>query len=246
MYPHAKYLLAGDQNIVVEIGNDISIDIHKKVRGLFIALTKISGDEIIEVIPTYRSLLVHYNPLLISSHELIRKIKKIEESLEDMELPPARVVKIPVLYGGEYGPDLEFVAQYNHLTPDEVISIHCSRDYLVYMLGFTPGFCYLGGMSAEIATPRLAEPRTNIPAGSVGIAGNQTGMYPIDSPGGWRIIGRTPVRLFTPENEKQPVLMQAGDYIRYYPITLEEYQFIQKAIEENRYRIEVDSIKKEV
>ena len=123
------------------------------------------------------------------------------------------------------GPDLEFVAQHAGKTPEEVVDIHTSADYLIYMLGFTPGFAYLGGMSGEIAAPRLETPRVKIPAGSVGIAGSQTGVYPIDSPGGWQLIGRTPVRMYDPEREP-PILPQAGQYIRFYPIDRAEFDRI--------------------
>ena len=135
------------------------------------------------------------------------------------------MLEIPVLYGGEMGPDLEFVAQHAGKTPEEVVGIHTSADYLIYMLGFTPGFAYLGGMSGEIAAPRLETPRVKIPAGSVGIAGSQTGVYPIDSPGGWQLIGRTPVRMYDPEREP-PILPQAGQYIRFYPIDRAEFDRI--------------------
>jgi KipI family sensor histidine kinase inhibitor len=132
-----------------------------------------------------------------------------------------RRVEIPTIYGGEYGPDLDFVAQYHHLTPAEVIRIHSGVDYPVYMLGFIPGFAYLGGLDAAIATPRLDQPRTRIPAGSVGIAGAQTGVYPLDTPGGWRIIGRTPLRLFDPLADP-PALLSPGDIVRFIPVSEEE------------------------
>ncbi|MDK2798470.1 MAG: inhibitor of KinA [Clostridiales bacterium] len=239
MYTKAKYILAGDQYIVIEFGDTISIDIHKKVRGLYLTLQQYDSEKVVEVIPTYRSLLVQYNPLMISASKLINEIQVLEENLKDLQLPKPKIFKIPVLYGEEFGPDLDFVAQHNRLTPQEVIDIHSGRDYLIYMLGFTPGFCYLGGMSKKIVTPRLKEPRTCIPAGSVGIADKQTGIYPIDSPGGWRLIGRTPIKLFDPQNEVQPILLKAGDYIRYYSITRDEYKQISKAVDEGIYQVEI-------
>ncbi|MGI6704813.1 MAG: 5-oxoprolinase subunit PxpB [Clostridia bacterium] len=239
MYQKTKYLAVGDQYILVEFGNVISLDIHKKVRGLFLVLQEQLGDELVEVIPTYRSLLVHYDSLRIDGDEMLEQIKALEDNLGEMALPAPRIYRIPVRYGGEYGPDLGYVAKYNGLSEEEVIEIHTERDYLIYMLGFTPGFCYLGGMSERIATPRLKEPRMRIPAGSVGIAGNQTGMYPIDSPGGWQLIGRTPIKLFDPDNEKQPVLMQVGDYIRYFSVSQDEYERISQEIEQGTYQIEI-------
>ena len=136
------------------------------------------------------------------------------------------VVEVPTVYGGEFGPDLSFVASHNHLSEDEVISIHSGTDYLVYMLGFIPGFTYLGGMDPRIATPRLSSPRTLIPAGSVGIAGEQTGTYPSDSPGGWQIIGRTPVTMYDMA-KAQAALLNAGDYVRYVPIDESEFHRIK-------------------
>ena len=155
----------------------------------------------------------------------MKRLQGLLGRLDQTDLPPSDVLEIPVLYGGEAGPDLEFVAQHAGKTPEEVIRIHSAPEYLIYMLGFTPGFTYLGGMSEEIAAPRLTAPRVKIPAGSVGIAGAQTGVYPIDSPGGWQLIGRTPVRMYDPDRET-PILPQAGQYIHFYPIDQAEYDRI--------------------
>ena len=157
----------------------------------------------------------------------MKKLKSLLGQLDHIQIPPSDVLEIPVLYGGGAGPDLEFVAQHNNKTPEEVIKIHTSAEYLIYMLGFTPGFTYLGGMDESIATPRLKQPRVKIPAGSVGIAGSQTGVYPIDSPGGWQLIGRTPVRMYDP-NRADPILPKAGEYIKFYAITQEEFDEIAR------------------
>jgi inhibitor of KinA len=141
---------------------------------------------------------------------------------------------VPTLYGGEYGPDIEFVATHNNITPEEVIEIHTATPYLVYMLGFTAGFPYLGGMSEKIATPRLKTPRTRIPAGSVGIAASQTGLYPIESPGGWQLIGRTPIKAFSPQSEN-PFLFAAGDYLKFRAIEQDEYDKIKELSEKGEY-----------
>ena len=178
-----------------------------------------------ETVPTYRSLMIHYDPGIIQFAPLVQRLQSLLDGLDLVEIPPSQVLEIPVLYGGEMGPDLDFVAQHAQKTPQEVISIHTSTEYLIYMLGFTPGFAYLGGMDERIATPRLETPRVKIPAGSVGIAGSQTGIYPIDSPGGWQLIGRTPVRMYDPDRET-PILPQAGQYIQFYPITQAEYNEI--------------------
>ena len=144
------------------------------------------------------------------------------------------VMEIPVCYGGEYGPDLDFVAKYNRLTPEEVVRLHTSAEYLIYMLGFTPGFSYMGGMDERIATPRLESPRVLIHAGSVGIAGKQTGLYPLDSPGGWQLIGRTPVRLYDAHRDN-PILLDAGLHVKFVPIDEAEFKRIVQRIELGRY-----------
>jgi inhibitor of KinA len=190
------------------------------------------------VVPTYRSLLVYYNPLEIGRHALEQEITALETAAGAIQRPPARVIKVPTSYGGEFGPDLGYVADHAGLTPADVIRIHSEPDYLVYMMGFTAGFPYLGGMSPVIATPRLATPRTRIPAGSVGIAQAQTGIYPADSPGGWQLIGRTPVRLFDLERDP-PVVLEAGDYVRFVPIDLDAYRHIERQIQSGTYNLSI-------
>ena len=144
------------------------------------------------------------------------------------------MIEIPTAYGGEFGPDLELVAQHNNLSAAEVVQIHSDTRYLIYMIGFMPGFPYLGGMSPRIATPRKTTPRLKLPAGSVGIAGNQTGIYPAESPGGWQIIGRTPLELFRPTREP-PAILQAGDYLTFVSVTPEEFAVIEEAVRDGTY-----------
>ena len=220
-----RFLLTGDTSVCVEFGNEISEPINAQIRAFNIALSKSDIPGIVETVPTYRSLMVHYDPEAIRYAPLAERLRGLLGRLDQIAIPPSQVLEIPVLYGGEMGPDLEVVAQHAGKTPEEVVGIHTSADYLIYMLGFTPGFAYLGGMSGEIAAPRLETPRVKIPAGSVGIAGSQTGVYPIDSPGGWQLIGRTPVRMYDPEREP-PILPQAGQYIRFYPIDRAEFDRI--------------------
>lgn len=220
-----KFLLTGDTSLTVEFGNEISEAINAKIRAFGIALQQSAIPGIVELVPTYRSLMVHYDPGVILYDPLVERLEGLMGQLDQIVIPPSQVLEIPVLYGGEEGPDLDFVAQHNGKTPQEVIQIHTSTEYLIYMLGFTPGFTYLGGMSGEIATPRLKTPRVKIPAGSVGIAGSQTGVYPIDSPGGWQLIGRTPVRMYDPDRQT-PILPQAGQYIKFYAIDRAEYDRI--------------------
>jgi len=223
---------------VVELGDEISPDINRRIRDLVLAIEhrRIAG--VVDLVPTYRSLLVYCDPLRVSLTELEREIAGLERHLGETPLHPPKVVEIPTCYGGWFGPDLEFVASHCKLTPDEVVRVHTGADYLVYMMGFTPGFTYLGGMSARIATPRLKTPRTLIPAGSVGIAQQQTGIYPVDSPGGWQLIGRTPVRLFDPQRDP-PVVVEAGDYVRFAAIDRSTYDEIEQQVQAGAYRLSV-------
>lgn len=218
-----KILAAGDQALVVEFGNAIDEKLNKRVQLLNKNIEETGVKGVIETVPTFRSLMVIYDPAAVS----FEKLKKI---LEDMsadgskeEKEEKRTIEIPVCYGGEFGEDLPDVAAYTGLSEEEVIRLHSDREYNIYMLGFLPGFPYLGGLDKRLYTPRLQNPRTRIPAGSVGIGGEQTGIYPLDSPGGWRLIGRTPLKLYDPDRE-EPFLYQAGDYIRFVPITKEEYE----------------------
>lgn len=238
MYEQTRFLPAGDSSVFVEFGNSISPDINAKIRNMVRAIEAAEIQGISELVPTYRSIQVLYDPIKIGYDDLIGRLKELESSISEGTAGDYRIVEIPTLYGGEYGPDLEFVAEHNGITADEVVKIHTSTDYLLYMLGFTPGFSYLGGMSEKIATPRLKTPRTKIPAGSAGIAGAQTGIYPIDSPGGWQLIGRTPVKMYDPIGDP-PILLKAGDYVRFTSITEEEYLDIQKKVEDRTYNVNI-------
>lgn len=231
----AIYKPVGDSSIIIEFENKISKEVNTKVRNICRAIEKNSIKGVEEVIPTYRSLLINYNPLEIEAFTLINQLKSIGTNIKKYEIEKPKIIEIPTLYGGEYGPDLNFVAQYNNLSVDEVIEIHSSKNYLVYMLGFTPGFPYLGGLSEKINAPRLKNPRPRILAGSVGIAGSQTGIYPVESPGGWRIIGRTPLKLFDPESYPY-FLVQMGDYLRFVVIDQYEYKQIELEINAKQYK----------
>lgn len=223
--PPPRYLAAGDLGLVVEFGDRIDPAINRRVHDLFVVLDAARMPGIVDLVPTYRSLLITYDPQQLPLEELRRVVEATEQGLSATPGPAPRVIEVPTAYGGEFGPDLSFVASHNHLTEAEVIAIHSGTDYLVYMMGFSPGFPYLGGMSERIAAPRLDTPRTAIPAGSVGIAQAQTGIYPVESPGGWRVIGRTPIALFDPFRTP-PVLVEAGDYIRFVPMAPDDYHAI--------------------
>lgn len=238
MYEKNKYLIAGDRALVIEFGDEIEEQVNSKIRSLTLAMERENIKGVIETIPTYRSLMVIYEPVVIELDELMGKIKAVGAKMNEIKLPAAKVIEIPTLYAGEYGPDIEFVAHHNKISIEDVIKIHMSTEYLIYMIGFTPGFPYLGGMNDKIATPRLHTPRTKIPIGSVGIAGEQTGIYPIESPGGWQLIGRTPVKLYDPYR-KEPVLLNAGDYIKFVQIDEKEYKSIEALEIEGKYRVNI-------
>ena len=217
----------GDRAISIDFGQVIDPTINRHIRQTIERIKELQLEGIIELVPTYCALLVEYDAMLYSYSEICNIIEPtLEEGMTDTTNELVTVVEVPTVYGGEFGPDLSFVASHNHLSEDEVISIHSGTDYLVYMLGFIPGFTYLGGMDSCIATPRLSSPRTLIPAGSVGIAGEQTGTYPSDSPGGWQIIGRTPVTMYD-MSKAQAALLNAGDYVRYVPIDESEFHRIK-------------------
>lgn len=216
---------------MIHFGQDINEGDFEKVMKAVKALDRVSEDWLIEIVPSYTSIAVFYDPVIVHKqqeesklpYELVcmrlEEILSVESSAEGKN---ERLIEIPVCYGGELGPDLSYVAEYNQLSEEEVIELHSSGEYLVYMLGFAPGFPYIGGMNKKIAAPRKETPRLSIPARSVGIAGEQTGIYPIETPGGWQLIGRTPKELFLPD-ENPPALLQAGDRISFKPISYEEY-----------------------
>ena len=217
----------GDRAISIDFGQVIDPTINRHIRQTIERIKALQLEGIIELVPTYCALLVEYDAMLYSYSEICKIIEPtLEEGMTNTTNELVTVVEAPTVYGGEFGPDLSFVASHNHLSEDEVISIHSGTDYLVYMLGFIPGFTYLGGMDPRIATPRLSSPRTLISAGSVGIAGEQTGTYPSDSPGGWQIIGRTPVTMYD-MSKAQAALLKAGDYVRYVPIDESEFHRIK-------------------
>ena len=231
----ARICPVGDLALNVEFADEISPAVNAQIRAFTGALARAALPGVVEIVPTYRSVTVHYRPEVMLYGELSARLNALLDDLSAEDAAPAEVIELPVRYGGDMGPDLPFVARHCGLSPAEVIQIHSAAEYLVYMLGFTPGFPYLGGMDERIATPRLEKPRTRIPAGSVGIAGTQTGAYPLDTPGGWQLIGRTPLKLYDADREK-PVLLEAGQYIKFRSITAEEYRKIEKQVADGTYQ----------
>lgn len=243
MYDKIKFLTAGDSAIVMEFGDTIEKEINARIAAVVENLKKKKIDGILDILPTYRSILINYDPVKISYGEMMDILKGLSKADSNKQSDEVRLIEIPTLYGGKYGPDIDFVAKNAKLSEEEVIKIHSGTDYLVYMMGFIPGFTYLGGLDERIATPRLKSPRLKIDPGSVGIAGSQTGMYPLESPGGWQLIGRTPLKLFD-DTKEPPVFIQAGDYIRYVPIDQKEYDRIKKEVENDTFKVSIKKVKR--
>ena len=228
IYTAARYMPFGDNGLLIEFGDVISLEVNRRVIALSEAIIGAKIQGVKELVPTYRSLLVRYNASKISYEQLVFRIKDIEKTMEERSMEKVgRKIIIPVVYGGEYGPDLTDVARFHGLTEEQVVKIHSGREYRVYMVGFVAGFPYLGEVADEIATPRLETPRLKVPAGSVGIAEKQTGIYPCEAPGGWRIIGRTLLRLFNPL-QQPPVRLQLGDIVKFKPISEKEFRITEK------------------
>jgi inhibitor of KinA len=231
-----KYIPSGDSAIIIKVGEGISYENHIKVRTIFETISALNNSWINECIPSYNEVLVQYDPVKVSFSDFLLFLKSQLKDVEDIKQQKKKIIEVPVVYGGEFGPDIENVSRHAQLSVDEVIELHTKPEYLVYMLGFTPGFCYLGGLDKKIATPRLDNPRTKIPRGSVGIAGDQTGIYPIESPGGWQLIGRTPLLLFYPDR-KPEFLFEAGNYLKFIPIDKTQYYEINEELAEGSYVI---------
>ena len=234
-FDEIKICTAGDSSVLIEFGREISPEINAQITAVVRLIKAQHIEGVTDMIPAFASLLINYDPRVVSYAGLRARLEKLLKLEISGETSESRIFEIPVCYGGEYGPDLQNIADHAGLTPDEVIKIHSAKDYLIYMLGFLPGFSYLGGLDDRIHTPRLANPRIRIPAGSVGIGGSQTGIYPLDSPGGWQLLGMTPVKTYDPEREV-PILFEAGDYIRFVPVSEEEYQEIKKQVDEGTYQ----------
>lgn len=215
----------GDRAVLLEFGDQINEEINRMVMQAAGRIGRAGIAGLQEMVPAFASLLICYDPLATDYRKLAEQIDPLVSGITAGTVQTGRLVEIPVCYGGIYGEDLAFVARHAGLSEEEVIRIHSGRDYRIYMLGFLPGFPYLGGLDERIFTPRLSNPRTKIPAGSVGIGGEQTGIYPMESPGGWQLIGRTPLKLFDPEQGGKR-LYEAGDTIRFVPVSPAEYENI--------------------
>lgn len=222
----------GDRALLIHVGSTIDEATHRRVRAIASRLRALAPPGVIDIVPAFTSVAVHYDPLVVPGasgpdahgayERFAASVHAVLHGLGEEHLPPPRMVEVPVCYGGVHGPDLDAVADLHGMSAAEVVQLHEAGDYLVYMLGFAPGFAYLGGLSPRIVTPRRGQPRTMVPAGSVGIGGGQTGVYPLASPGGWQLIGRTPLHLFDAARTP-PALLALGDRVRFRGIALEEF-----------------------
>ncbi len=244
MSDYPRILPVGDSAVSVEFGRDIRLETNIEVHRFATRIAEQGVDGVTELVPSYRSLLIHYSPMATGLSEITDALKQLLGSLEitsaigEVSVSDSVGIthEIPVLYGGQHGPDLERVAEHAGISPEEVVTVHASREYRVYMLGFLPGFPYLGGMDPAIACPRLSTPRLKVPGGAVGIAESQTGVYPMDSPGGWNLIGETPVSFFDPESNP-PVAVEAGNFIRFVAVDESKVKEIETAIASGEYEI---------
>ncbi|MBT2216066.1 5-oxoprolinase subunit PxpB [Virgibacillus dakarensis] len=229
----------GDHAVKIQFNEAVSPQLNRIIKMFCEELEYAAIDGIEEWVPAFDSVTIYYEPSRLVYKEIYKKLRHVvPDDGEDAIVNP-RHVYVPVLYGGEHGPDLKRVAEYNRLTEKEVIVRHQQPDYFIYMLGFLPGFPYLGGMSETIATPRLPEPRKLINAGAVGIAHEQTGIYPVASPGGWNIIGQTPLKLFDPNNDDHAFLFRAGDVVHFYEITEYEFSEIKEQVADGTFNVKL-------
>ena len=223
-----KVHFAGDSAIVVELGSSVEVSINKRVIALADAIKKARYEGVRDVTSAYCSVTIYFDPVLSNLERLTSELERLSENISETTEDNARLVKIPVVYGGEYGPDLEEVAAFAECSEAELIELHSRSDYRVYMIGFLPGFAYMGPVDSRIAMPRRETPRLNVPKGTVGIAGKQTGIYPMESPGGWRLIGQTPVSPFD-SKRTEPFLIRAGDTVKFESILGDEFEVLEDA-----------------
>lgn len=236
-----SYSILGDKALLVRFGQVINLETNHLVKTYAQTIQSMQLKGVEQIIPTYCDVTICYDPSIVAFDNLLHEIKQIKlEELSQINTK-VKLLHIPVCYDKSFGIDLEHVAQHSNLSEEEVIRRHTASKYLIYMMGFAPGFTYLGGLDESIATPRLSVPREKVAAGSVGIAGKQTGMYPIETPGGWNLIGKTPLKMFDPTREPE-ILIQSGDYIKFYPISMNEFKEIEEKIESDSFNPKIEKI----
>ena len=234
IYAEPRFLPCGDLALSVELGDDINREVNARVLALEYLIQQKRLGGVSETVPSYRSLLVYYDPLTVGWDELTKSLRALWREARPEVLPPARTVEIPCCYGGDLGFELAAVAKRIGLPPAEVARLHASADYYVYFVGFTPGLPYMTGMPERLHIPRLDQPRTKTPPGSVSIGGIQCCIYSVESPGGFWVLGRTPLRLYDPA-AAEPSLLRAGDHVRFHMIDRAEYDKIAAAVAEGTY-----------
>lgn len=239
MYSEPKFLPAGDLAVSVEFGDEISRDVNARVLALEYLIQHKGVAGVVETVPSFRALLVYYDPLVVSYPDLTLTLRALIPQAQPDLLPPARTVEMPCCYGGELGFELDQVAAKLDLSTEELVRLHSGAEYYVFFVGFTPGLPYMTGMPDHLSIPRLETPRTKTPAGSVGIGGSQCCVYPVESPGGFWVLGRTPLRLYDPSTA-DPILLRPGDRVRFRPIDRSEFVGIAEAVERGTFRVKID------
>ena len=240
MHPEPKFLPAGDLAVSVELGDEISPEVNTRVRALEYLIQQKAIPGVVETVPTFRALLVYYDPLVIGWDELVATIGSLISQAQPEALPPSRLVEIPCCYDGELGFDLCAVGEKLGLSPEEVVRLHSTAEFQVYFVGFTPGLPYMVGMPPRLTIPRLEKPRTKTPAGSVGIGGSQCSIYPVESPGGFWVLGRTPLSLYDP-TRPDPILLRPGDRVRFRPIDRREFDRIVAEVAAGRFAVKIET-----
>lgn len=230
-----RFLPAGDLALSVELGDEISVEVNTRVRALEFLIEQKALPGVVETVPTYRALLVYYDPAVVGYDALCATLATLAEQASATAMPPAREVELPCCYGGELGPDLEAAARRLALSEDELVRLHAGAQYLVYFIGFTPGLPYMTGAPARLTIPRLDTPRVKVPAGSVGIGGIQCCVYSVESPGGFWLLGRTPLRLYAPA-APEPILLAPGDRVRFRRIERAEFDDIAARVAAGAFR----------
>jgi len=239
IYAEPRLLPCGDRALSVELGDEISREVNGRVLALEYLLREKALAGVVETVPSFRALLVYYDPLVIGPDELAGVLRRLAEQARPDALPPARTVELPCCYGGERGFELDAVAARLGLEPGEVVRLHAGADYCVDFVGFTPGLPYLSGMPERLFIPRLETPRLKTPPGSVSIGGMQCCIYSVESPGGFWVLGRTPVPLYDPA-APDPILLRAGDHVRFRAIDDAECDAIAAAVAAGAYRPRID------
>jgi inhibitor of KinA len=230
-----RFLPAGDLALSVELGEEISVDVNTRVRALEYLIAQKAVPGVVETVPSYRALLVYYDPSVVGYDALCGELAALAEQATNTAMPPAREVELPCCYDGELGPDLEAAAQRLALPVDELVRLHGGAEYVVYFIGFTPGLPYMTGAPERLTIARLDSPRVKVPAGSVAIGGSQCCIYPVESPGGFWLLGRTPVRLYDPDRP-EPILLKPGDRVRFRQIDRRDYDDIAERVAAGRFR----------